>query len=132
MASILADEIFQLGPVVLNFSNLLDKFVRKHVNKIVQLVSDTEEHIADVVLPVSDSVRHVLVLSDSFFSEVLNLCEVLEPAFIAFVDKVNLTLVNKTLDAGILLLFFLPKVEMETVLGTLGSLFLRRVRLFAH
>ena len=47
---------------MLNLADLLNKLVSEHVDKLVQLISDTEKHISDVIFPISDRAGHILVI----------------------------------------------------------------------
>ncbi len=100
---------------MLNLADLLNELVCEHVDKQVQLISDTEEHITDVILPISDRARHILVIPSRLLSEVFKLCKVFESALIAFVNKVDLTFVNQALNTSIGLLFLLPEVEWKSM-----------------
>ena len=124
MSPVLPDEIFQLGSLVLYLADLTNELVRKHIYEVVQLVTNTQKHISNVVLPVSNRVFHVLVLSESFLSLLLDLYEVLHATLVAFVNKVNFSFVNQALNAGICLFFVLPEVEWKSMVWTLGSLLL--------
>ena len=70
-------------PFVLHFADLADELVREHVDELVQLVFDAQEHVANVVLPVGDRVRVELVLAVGAICLLLNRVEALEAPLVA-------------------------------------------------
>lgn len=94
-----------------NLANLAHKLVGKLVNELNELLAHPQHHISDVILPVGYRVRHRIVIQHHFLGQGPDLLESRKTLLKASVDVVDLFLVDQTLDAGIALLFFLPKVQ---------------------
>lgn len=108
-------------PLVLHAADLFDELVCKHIDELVKLVLDSQEHVSDVLLPVGYCVWHPLVLSDDPFSHLLDLLEFLQVVLIAFVYEVHFAFDDQTLDTRVGLFFFLPKIERQPMLAALDG-----------
>ena len=49
----------------------------EHVNELAKLLSDSKEHISNIVLPVGNRVRHATILLNDILSHVLDIVELL-------------------------------------------------------
>ena len=63
------------------------------------LCANSEEHVSDILLPLSHHGRHRNVFAHHFLCHLFNLFETIKLAFVAVVDKVDLFLVDQALDA---------------------------------
>ena len=93
----------------------------EHVNELAKLLSDSKEHISNIVLPVGNRVRHATILLNDILSHVLDIVELLQGRLVALVYVMNILFTNETFDASIGLLFFLPEVEGHAVILTQNS-----------
>ena len=118
LSSILAYVGRQLLPLVLNLADLPDELVGEHVDELAQLLSDAQEHIPNVVLPVRYRAFHPTVLHHGLLRHRLDLIKLLERALIALINEMNLFFVDETFDASICLYLLLPEVERHAVIRT--------------
>ena len=102
---------------MLYLANLPNELMRKHIYKLIQLLSDTQQHISYIVLPGCYCMRHTLVLLDYFFCQQLDAIKLFETWLVTFVDIVDLFLIYKAFDTCVLLFLLLPKVEGHAMIS---------------
>ena len=103
---------------MLDLADLPDELVGEHVDELAQLLSDAQEHIPNVVLPVRYRALHLAVLHQCLLRHRLDLIELLERALIALINEMNLFFVDETFDASVRLYLLLPEVERHAVIRT--------------
>ena len=111
MAPVLSDESSKLASIAFNLSNLLYKAFSEVLNELYHLLSNTEQHITNIIFPIFDHHRNELIILNDRFSHMLYLFEALKLTLVAMIDKVYFSFINKTLYAFIDRLFVGPKVE---------------------